>query len=283
MKTYDIAGIKIGIGYLYDTYLKNNIEIYEKKDIMVDHVMTVQMVHGISYPNGKPQHQKNPYIIIENNQTIIFIKNKDNNVQLKITHDDEYHHVLIELDPDLITHPDEYEYTWLGLMFMEIALRYQKLPLHASAIDDHGQAVLISAPSQTGKSTLAKHWKEIDSEISIMNDDKPLIGFYDDVLSVFSSPFSGKSANNENKIIPLKAIIFLYQGQENKAVDLDEMDVITEFMKNMMRPRNEKTWDDMIELINHIIYQVPIKKYLATNHPSAASYLRDIINQGETT
>jgi len=74
MKTYDIAGIKIGITYLYDTYLKNNIEIYEKKDITVDHVMTVQRVHGISYPNGKLQHQKNPHITIENNQTIIFIK-----------------------------------------------------------------------------------------------------------------------------------------------------------------------------------------------------------------
>lgn len=281
MKTYLIAGIPIRLKYHYDAYLKHNIELYEKDIDEVKHTFEVHITDHIELPQGKSKSIKNPYIIFNEQHRIIYMKDQINHVKALIKHDYMYQKIDIFINPQHMEHPEEFEYTWLGLMFMEIALKYQLLPLHASAIDNHGKGLLIVASSQTGKSTHAKLWQDMDPDIKIINDDKPLIGFHHQQLYIYSSPFSGKTAHNENRMIPLEAIVFLYQGKQNEIIQLDHEEIIIEFLKNMMRPNDEKTWDDVIDLINQIMASIPIMRLNATPHLSAAEYLREQLNQGD--
>ncbi len=281
MKTYRIAGITFGIHFHYDEYLKHNIEAYASDEQKMDHVLSVQLSDIIEHPRGETQSIRNPYVMYQENKRIIYIKDKNQQIKSLIKHDMAYQHVNIMINPSLNKNAAEIEYTWLGLMFMEIAIKHKLLPMHAAAINDHGHAILVSAPSQTGKSTHARLWKMMDDKVEILNDDKPLIGLKDGRMMVFSSPFSGKTSLNQNMDIPLKALVFLYQGKENMASLMERDDIIKEMMKNMMRPSDEASWDDILGIIEEMIEKLPIYKFEATPKVEAAYYLKKIIDKGE--
>jgi hypothetical protein len=281
METYKIADIVLKIEYHYDDFLGHNIENYRCDDQKVDHTMSVHLVDHIEKPEGSSRSTKNPYILYEENKRIIFIKNHEGQIKSKVEHDKHYHQVNIWINPKLTTNAAEIEYTWLGLFFMEIALTYQKLSMHAAAIDYQGNGILIAAPSQTGKSTHAKFWQEMDMSVNIINDDKPLIGFHDGELTIYSSPFSGKTSTNMNRTLPLKAIVFLYQGKTNEITKLDKDEIILEMMKNMLRPSDEKSWDDMIQIMNSMITSIPFYRFYATKSIDAAKYLKEKLELGD--
>ncbi|MBR7160000.1 MAG: hypothetical protein IKD20_03075 [Clostridia bacterium] len=80
--------------------------------------------------------------------------------------------------------------------------------LHSSAISYRGEAVLVSAPSGTGKSTHASMWVEHKGAI-ILNDDCPMILPVEDGFRVYGNPWSGKSFVHQNDYAMLKAVVFL--------------------------------------------------------------------------
>lgn len=283
MKTYRIAGIELNIRHQSNSFLRNNIEHYEIPFVQhVKYTIEVDYVQHIEQPQGHSKSTKNPYTIYLDEKRIIFIKNKEGNIKTLIEHDVLYHHVSILINPDLLDNPDEMEYTWLGLMFMEIALLHGFLPIHGAAINDHGQAIIISAPSQTGKSTHAALWKDMDSSIEILNDDKPLIGLSRDQLMVYSSPFSGKTSQNQNQSLILKSLVFLYQSPHDVINTMMRDDIIKEVMKNIMRPSDEKTWTTIINIIEKMIQTIPIYHLGATPTIQAAKLLRQTLDQGES-
>lgn len=281
MKTYQIAGITFGIHYCYDEYLKDNIEAYEIQGSIIEHTLKVVRSDSINHPEGETKSTKNPYTMYQDGKRIIYVKDKYNNIKSCVKHDLEYKKVQIKINPRLTENAAEIEYTWLGLMFMEIALKHKLLPFHATAINDHGKAILILAPSQTGKSTHARLWKEIDDQIEIINDDKPLVGLINNELFVYSSPFSGKSSLNQNRTIPLHAMVFLYQGNKDEIISITKDEIIKEMMKNMMRPSDERAWSDAINIMNILIEKTQILRLNATLNQSAAKLLKKMLDEGE--
>ncbi len=91
--------------------------------------------------------------------------------------------------------------------------------LHASYTVTDGRALLITAPSGTGKSTLAEHWiNTVGGEI--INGDRVLItktngSFYANGIYV-----SGTSGICHNVTAPIGLITLLEQGKQNKIVPL---------------------------------------------------------------
>ena len=275
MKTYAIAGIYITLNDIKNKYLDDNITHYETHDVIkTKHHFNVSYQTNLYEPKEAPINQKNPYIILNEDVRIIYLKGLDQQIKMIIKHDYQFHKIDMLFNDHIIHDIDEYVYTWLGLIFMDIALMYQLLPIHGASINDDGKSIIISAPSQTGKSTHAKLWLELDEKISIQNDDKPLIGKKGDTLMVYSSPFSGKTAQNKNIAIPLKALIFLEQSQMDVIEEMTPDDIIKEMMKNMMRPTSNQTWEKTLLLMNDIIQTIPIFKLKATPYISSAKLLK---------
>jgi len=284
MKTYLIAGIKLNIKHHDNAFLRKNIEYYEiPYEDEVEHTLDVTYLEHIEHPNLPSKSKKNPYTIYLDEKRIIYTKSKDGFIKTSIEHDLQYRNVAILINPNLIDHVEEIEYTWLGLMFMEIALLHHLLPIHGAAIDDHGHAIIISAPSQTGKSTHAKLWQEMDPTVDILNDDKPLIGIKEDQLVVYSSPFSGKTSQNQNRVIPLKSIVFLYQSPQDIIHQMKRDDIIKDMMKNIMRPSDEKVWSSIIAIIEKSIASIPIYHLGATPTIQAAKLLKQTLEKGESS
>lgn len=92
------------------------------------------------------------------------------------------------------------------------------LLFHCSAIRYKGKVYLFTAPSGTGKSTHARLWREfLGEELEMVNDDKPLLGFEPNgQVMAYGTPYGGKDNLQSNISGPVKGILVLAQGEENK-------------------------------------------------------------------
>ena len=94
-------------------------------------------------------------------------------------------------------------------------LRHQVLGFHSAAFAFDGRAVLVTAPSGTGKFTHSRLWRERWGErVRVINDDKPFLRFADEVYAL-GSPWCGKEWLQNNIEAPLSAIIALHRAPTN--------------------------------------------------------------------
>jgi esterase/lipase len=167
------------------------------------------------------------------------------------------------------------------VIFLEISMREGFLPIHASAILYQNQAILFSAPSQTGKSTHANLWKQVYPDIEYINDDKPLLKVIDEKIMVFGSPIAGQKAINTNQHAPLKSIIFLSQGKTNTMKRASTDEALSLLMKNMLRPSDEENWNKALKTIECIVNTIPIYTLDATKDEEAVYAVKKALFEGE--
>ena len=97
----------------------------------------------------------------------------------------------------------------------KLLLQLQKAVFHASYIDIGGEALLFAAPSQTGKSTQADLWAQY-AGAQIINGDRVAIGLKNGRYHAYGYPACGSSGICVNRTLPIRAIIVLEQGSENR-------------------------------------------------------------------
>lgn len=100
-------------------------------------------------------------------------------------------------------------------------LEKETVLFHCSALEIDGKAYLFTAPSGTGKSTHTRLWREhFGDKITMINDDKPLLRIADKI-TVFGTPYGGKSNIQTNASAEVGGIVILRQAVDNKAERLD--------------------------------------------------------------
>ena len=97
------------------------------------------------------------------------------------------------------------------------ALHHQTLALHASTVIYKGKSILFLGESGTGKSTHTRLWLDHIAGAELLNDDSPFVRIMDDnTVSVFGSPWSGKTPCYKNINTPIAAIVRLSQAPHNR-------------------------------------------------------------------
>lgn len=96
--------------------------------------------------------------------------------------------------------------------------------LHASCICVNGEAILFTAPSGTGKSTQAALWRRYRCAEVINGDRIAVFCGEDGAPRVRGVPYSGSSGISHAANLPLRAIVYLSQGTENRCRRLRGMD-----------------------------------------------------------
>jgi hypothetical protein len=274
---YEIAGIKIEINYQYQEYFNNNIEKYQiADDEVVNYKITTKLLDHIELPKGEVLTKMNPYVIKNEDQTIIYALNNNNEVKELIQHKNDFSDVLILINKDIVSNPSDVEYILIGLMFLEIATKNKLIPIHASAIIYNNDGILFSAPSKTGKSTHAKIWVDY-LDATLINDDKPLIKIDNNEILIYGSPFSGKGKQNSNQKAILKSIIFLKQGISNKVNLLDKKEIIENLMRNILRPKDEIDLDHLLLDIEVLMDKINFYSIEANMEIDAAINIKNML------
>lgn len=161
MATYNIAGILINFEYAMMDYFKDNIEkylvnSYEKpqysiKSFVSDDFSLPEVPITLIYKTRHLYDSEFESVLIVYDDEFKYIKQKQ-------TKKKDLSEIIIQLNPAYQERLAEMEYIATGMAFFDIAIKEKRLPLHAAAIVYNDEAIVISAPSRTGKSTHAKLW-----------------------------------------------------------------------------------------------------------------------------
>lgn len=183
---------------------------------------------------------------------------------------------VIRLNPDLYNDPalenrteEDREYIYASAEFSREIIPHGRFFLHASALVLDGEAYLFSAPSGMGKSTHTALWLEKFHGSYILNDDKPVIFPDNERITVWGTPFAGKTDLHINREVPLRAICFLKQGDENIIHRCTEEQAIALTLNNTYRPKNGKNMNLLLDMIGKAVEKTDIFEMSCKNEPAA--------------
>ena len=165
---------------------------------------------------------------------------------------------------------EEREYICCSAAFCRNIVQHGRFFLHASAVVYEGEAYLFSAPSGTGKSTHTAFWQKLFPGSYILNDDKPVIWPKQEQITVWGSPFAGKTDLQVNREVPLRGICFLKQGSENQIRQVTEDEALALMLNNTWRPRSNEEMNLLLDMMEQVVSQVNVYEMSCTRELEAA-------------
>lgn len=184
---------------------------------------------------------------------------------------------ILRLNPDFCAETalscrteEDREYIYSSAAFCREIIPHGRFFLHASAVVLDGEAYLFSAPSGMGKSTHTALWLKQFEGSYILNDDKPVIFPENERVTVWGTPFSGKTNLQVNRGVRLRAICFLKQGDRNSITPITEDRAIALTLNNTYRPKNSGNMELLLDMVGRVVETADIFEMSCKNEPAAA-------------
>ncbi len=232
---------------------------------MIYNIAGVLVDMDLKYPRTKKQSEA-------------YIVGEDGPSNIKIRLSDEFLAERQKENPHLTL--EDCEYIWMGSEFYNALPAFKGMLLHSSAVVYEEKGYLFSAPSGTGKSTHTQLWlKEFEGSY-ILNDDKPAIMLKDNGIYVYGTPFSGKTDWNVNKGVPLQGICALERGEENKIDRMEPEEAMYRILNQTVRPYEEERMQQMLDVLDAVINQIPTYKLYCNMNPEAAHVSYERMSKG---
>lgn len=104
----------------------------------------------------------------------------------------------------------------LRITYSLAILPHGGISIHAAAVVLNGRAYLFMGKSGTGKSTHAALWQRCFAGCELLNDDNPTVREENGQITVYGTPWSGKTPCYRNLDYPLGGVVRLRQAGENR-------------------------------------------------------------------
>ena len=131
---------------------------------------------------------------------------------------------------------------------------------HAAAVSHEGRGYMFLGPSGTGKSTHASLWQRYIAGTALVNDDNPVVRIDEDgTVTVYGSPWSGKTPCYRNVSYPLSGIVVLSQAPYNKIQRLSGIYAYAALVESISGKRwDERIADGLHQTENALASSVPV-------------------------
>lgn len=243
MMKLSVAGIPIRVESAHPEWAAQRFAAYIREDDRPSEVdLRFTLVDEIPCPEGEVVQTLMAATVLKlpDGRYFRYTLNPDNEIFLASYFDREYKQVDTYLRRDQ-KHPHlsnlDWEYMQVGYSFQDRLAVLGGGVLHSSSLAWRGNGLAFSADPGTGKSTHVGLWcQRFGDEVTIINDDKPAIVFEGETPYLCGTPWSGKTALNNNERVPLKAIVFIERGQENSIRRLDFIESYGRLASQVARP-----------------------------------------------
>ena len=132
------------------------------------------------------------------------------------------------------------------------------LILHCAYTRHRNEAILFSAPSETGKTTQANLWEQYRGSETI-NGDRGLLQKSDGVWTAHGWPICGSSGICRNEPTPIRAIVMLSQAKENSVRRLPPHQAFAQLFSQITVNRwNREAANHAAALIETLATEVPV-------------------------
>lgn len=146
------------------------------------------------------------------------------------------------------------------IMFAMASAPELTLAMHASVIEHKGKGYLFLGKSGTGKSTHSRLWLENIPQCRLLNDDNPVVRFSSQgELTVYGSPWSGKTPCYMNASAKVGAFVALAQYPENRIRRMGVLESMAVFFQSCSGLRQiESIADGLDDTVSRILETVPV-------------------------
>lgn len=152
------------------------------------------------------------------------------------------------------------------------------LVLHCSYVRCQGEAILFSAPSETGKTTQANLWKQYRGS-EIINGDRALLQEVNGRWMAGGWPVCGSSEECRREQTPVRAIVMLSQGKENTVSPLRPALAFSQLYGQITVNRwNREANRKAMDLLERLLASVPVYHLNCTISEEAVQCLESALN-----
>lgn len=149
--------------------------------------------------------------------------------------------------------------------------------LHCAYVEYQGEAILFSAPSETGKTTQANLWEKYRGSRTV-NGDRSLLGKKDGRWTAQGWPVCGTSEVCHDEAFPIRAIVMLSQADENRAVRMTPGQAFPLVYSQITVNRwNREEHIHTMDLIQDLLESVPVYHLGCTISEEAVECLARIL------
>ncbi len=132
-----------------------------------------------------------------------------------------------------------------------------RMLLHAAILGYKGNGYAFLGRSGTGKSTHTGLWLKYVQGSKIVNGDKPILSFNENVVTAYGTPWMGKEGLGCNDTVALKGLCFLEQAKENSIRKLSLEEAASRIFPQILLPEDEENATKTLELTDSLITKVP--------------------------
>lgn len=160
----------------------------------------------------------------------------------------------------------------LRILYSQAVVLHHGFMLHSAAVVRDGKAVLFMGKSGTGKSTHAQLWLREFAGTSLLNDDNPVVRVSaDGTVTVYGSPWSGKTPCYHNAGAPVEAMIRLEQAPVNRYTELSNIDAFVAVLPGVsVITHSRKLYGEACSSVVEALKCVKVGKLECTPEPAAA-------------
>lgn len=152
-----------------------------------------------------------------------------------------------------------YEITAILRSICEKLLSHSGFFLHCSCLEYEGEAYVFTAKSGTGKSTHSRLWREVfNDKVTMINDDKPIVRLLDNKFYIYGTPWDGKHSISNNIKVPIKAIYYLAQAEDNRCTKCSPIDAISKILSQTVLPDNKAEMTTLLNMLEQLVSLIPV-------------------------
>lgn len=164
------------------------------------------------------------------------------------------------------------ELTAFYIKLLSVFPLYGAMFLHASLIDVDGVGVAFAALSGTGKSTHTLLWQKLlGKRVEIINGDKPIIRFMDNIPYGYGTPWNGKEHWGKNAKTPIKHICFIERSEQNSCEKITSQQALKSIFNQLFIPKDPAAALKTLELLDKLFNSATVWVIKCNTDISAAS------------
>lgn len=277
-KVFEIGGFCFSLRYPYDISPPPNFMLFEVLNKQPDFFYTIKVSESLPDPCGNLIAEREDIKIFTSSgfeNRLIGIKGRDSFYAYYSETSDVSAEITLSVNEISDLHIDP---VFTSLLALERRLIFKDaLILHCAYIRHEGRAILFSAPSETGKTTQANLWKKYRNSKTV-NGDRALIQRIDNNWFARGWPVCGTSEDCCNEDTPIRAIVMLSQGPEDKISVLSPITAFSQLYSQI----TVNTWNkDFVQrntdLIAELVQQVPVYHLSCTISENAIKCLESAL------
>ena len=151
------------------------------------------------------------------------------------------------------------------------------LILHCAYVEYEGEAILFSAPSETGKTTQANLWEKYKNARTV-NGDRALLQKKDGRWVARGWPVCGSSEVCNNEDLPIRSIVMLSQGKTDLVTALSPIQAFSQVYSQITVNRWDRAASNhAMDLIEQLVTDIEVWHLSCTISEEAVQCLHQIL------